>query len=91
MRKRWLEAAMVAIQENTWMPDGTATAMLAVEKKARLSDGMPVVNMWCTHSPNEKKPAPISATTMRSWPTSGRRAIVDTTIETRPAAGRKMM
>ena len=38
-------AAMVAIQANTWMPLGSATAMLAAEKKLSDSAGMPVVNM----------------------------------------------
>ncbi len=65
IRKRSRPAAMVAIQEKTWMPEGTATAMLAAEKKARLSAGMPVVNMWCTQSPKLKNPVPIRATTIR--------------------------
>ena len=56
---------MVAIHENTWIPDGIATAMLAAEKKPRLSAGMPVVNMWWTHSPKLKKPVAIRATTIR--------------------------
>jgi hypothetical protein len=37
--------AMVAIQANTWMPLGIATAMLAAEKKLSDMAGMPVVNM----------------------------------------------
>ena len=81
----------MAIQANTWMPLGIATAMLAAEKKLSDIAGMPVVNMWCTHSPNEKKPVAMSATTMRLWATSGVRAIEATIIETMPAAGRKMM
>ena len=36
---------MVAIQANTWMPLGIATAMLAAEKKLSDIAGMPVVNM----------------------------------------------
>ena len=55
---------MVAIQANTWMPLGIATAMLAAEKKPSDSAGMPVVNMWCTHRPKLKKPVAISATTI---------------------------
>ena len=50
---------MVAIHENTWMPEGIDTAMLAAEKNARLSPGMPVVNMWWTHRPKLKKPVAI--------------------------------
>ena len=50
--KRRRPDAKVAIQANTWMPLGIATAMLAAEKKLSDSAGMPVVNMWWTHSPN---------------------------------------
>ena len=56
--------AIVAIQANTWMPLGIATAMLAAEKKPSDIAGMPVVNMWCTHRPKLKKPVAISATTI---------------------------
>ena len=38
-------AANVAIQAKTWMPLGIATAMLAAEKNASDSCGMPVANM----------------------------------------------
>jgi len=56
---------MVAIQAKTWMPLGMLTAMLAAEKKLSDNWGMPVANMWCTHSPKLRKPAPISASTTR--------------------------
>ena len=55
--------AIVAIHAKTWIPLGSATAMLAAEKKLSDSAGMPVVNMWCTHRPKLKKPVAISATT----------------------------
>ncbi len=58
-------AAMVAIHAKTWMPLGIATAMLAAEKKPSERAGIPVVNIWWTHSPKEKKPTAISATTIR--------------------------
>ena len=81
--------AMVAIQAKTWMPLGSDTAMLAAEKKLSDRAGMPVVNMWCTHSPKLKKPVAISATTIRSYATSGARAMVGTIIDTiPPPAGR---
>ena len=47
------------------MPDGTATAVLAAEKKLKLIFGSPVVNMWCTHKPNERNPVAMSARTTR--------------------------
>ena len=37
-------------------PVGIATSMLAAEKNAVASCGMPTVNMWCTHSPKLMKP-----------------------------------
>ena len=55
--------AMVAIQAKTWMPLGTATAVLAAEKKLRDIFGRPVANMWWTHRPKERKPVAISAST----------------------------
>ena len=82
---------MVAIHAKTWMPLGIATAMLAAEKKRSDSSGMPVANMWCTHSPKEKNPVATSATTMSRYPHSGTPVIVGTIIDTMPAAGRKMM
>ena len=54
---------MVAIQAKTWMPLGTATAVLAAEKKLRDIFGRPVANMWWTHRPKERKPVAISAST----------------------------
>ena len=38
--------------------------MLAAEKKASDRPGMPVVNMWWTQRPKEKKPVATSATTI---------------------------
>ena len=53
----------MAIHANTWMPAGTLTAMLAAEKKPIDSAGMPVVNMWCAHTPKLMKPVASSAST----------------------------
>ena len=47
------------------MPLGTATAMLAAEKKLIESFGMPVVNMWCTQTPRLVKPVATSARTTK--------------------------
>jgi hypothetical protein len=53
--------ARVAIQAKTWMPLGMATAMLAAWKNESDRRGMPVANMWCTHSPKLRKPMVTSA------------------------------
>ena len=76
---------------NVGLALGTATAMLAAEKKASDIAGMPVVNMWCTHRPKLKKPVAMRATTMRLCPASGVPVIDGRIIDTAPAAGRKMM
>ena len=46
------------------MPVGMTTASEAAEKKPSDIDGKPVVNMWCTHSPNERKPVPTAESTI---------------------------
>ena len=53
----------VAIQVKTWMPVGIATAMLAAEKNASASWGMPTAYMWCTHRPKLRKPTATRAIT----------------------------
>ena len=60
-----LPRAKVAIQANTWMPLGIATAMLAAWKNDSDSCGMPVANMWCTHRPKLRNPVATSASTTR--------------------------
>ena len=73
------------------MPAGTLTAMLAAEKKPTDKLGMPVVNIWCAHTPKLMKPVARKASTTKLWPTSRVRAMVATIIDTRPDAGRKMI
>jgi len=53
--------------------------------------GMPVVNMWCAHTPKLMKPVASMAMTTRGWPTSFVRAIAGMMVDMAPAAGRKMM
>src|SRR5690606_32131600 len=81
----------VAIQAKTCTPMGIATAIDAAEKKLMASSGMPVANMWCTHSPKLRKPVPMMASTIQVYPTTGRRANTGISVDTTPAAGRKMM
>ncbi len=81
----------VAIQANTWIAVGTATAMLAADTKLIVMIPRPAVNMWCAHSAKLKKQTATSATMMARRPTSGLPAMVGIMVETMPAAGRKMM
>jgi hypothetical protein len=56
----------VASQAKTCTLVGMATSMLAAEKKACASGGMPVVNMWCTQRPKLRNPvASTDSTTQR--------------------------
>ena len=81
----------VAIQPNTWMPVGIATAMLAAEIRLISSTPRPAVNMWWAHRPKLKMPTPTSATTITRRPTRRFWAMVGIMVEIMPAAGRKMM
>ena len=40
----------VASQANTLMPVGTAISMVVTMKTWRIHCGVPLVNMWCTHT-----------------------------------------
>ena len=55
----------VAAKTKIWMPVGITTASDAAEKKPRLMLGSPVVNMWCTHSPKDRKPTPTALSTIQ--------------------------
>ena len=58
-----LPSHRVAIQAKTWMPIGTAMAVLAAAKKDSDSRGSPVVYMWWTHRPKLRKPIATAAIT----------------------------
>jgi hypothetical protein len=81
----------VAIQPNTWIAVGTATAMLAAEIRPASNGPSPAVNMWCAHSAKLKKPTTTRATVIALRPTSGVPAMLGIMVDTMPAAGRKMM
>jgi hypothetical protein len=45
---------MVAIQLKTFTPVGTAISIVAYMKNSWPVTGMPVVNMWCAQTMNDK-------------------------------------
>jgi hypothetical protein len=45
---------IVAIQLNTFTPVGTAISIVAYMKNSCPVTGMPVVNMWCAHTMNDR-------------------------------------
>ena len=81
----------VAIQANTCTAVGTATAKLAIDTSVSAMLPRPAVNMWCAHNRKLSAPTATSAAMMARVPTSGVCAIVGTSMDTMPAAGRKMM
>jgi hypothetical protein len=44
----------VATQLNTFTPVGTAISIVAYMKNSWPVTGMPVVNMWCAHTMNDR-------------------------------------
>ena len=46
---------MVATQLNTLTPVGTEIIMVENIKKSSPASGIPVVNIWCAHTMNDKK------------------------------------
>ena len=81
----------VAIQANTCTEVGPTTIRLAADTSSTCRLPSLAVNMWCAHSAKLITPTAMSAATTARQPASGVRASVGIIIETRPAAGRKMM
>ena len=52
---------MVAIHAKNWTPLGKTMIRLTAEKNDMAWTGMPVANMWCTHTPKLMKATAISA------------------------------
>src|SRR6266540_7120775 len=46
----------VPTHENTFTPVGTAMSIVDDMKKTCSTGSMPATNMWCTNTPNERKP-----------------------------------
>jgi hypothetical protein len=55
---------MVPIQLNILTPVGTAIAIVARENAAVATVPMPVVNIWCDHTPKPRKPMVAPEKTM---------------------------
>ena len=45
---------IVEVQLNTLTPVGTAISMVDIMKNIWPASGMPVVNMWCAHTMNDR-------------------------------------
>ena len=62
--KRIFPPHMVASQLKVLMPVGMETSIVDRVKNALPNDVMPMVNMWCAHTPRLMKPMPTEAATM---------------------------
>ena len=52
---------IVPIHEKTFTPVGTAMSIVDDMKKICSAGSMPATNMWCTNTPNERKPIATDA------------------------------
>ena len=57
---------IVTIHAKNCTPLGIVISRLTAEKNARASDGRPVANMWCTHTPKLMKPTETSEVTIQT-------------------------
>src|SRR3954465_1249096 len=70
---------ILAIQLNTFTPVGTAISMVAYMKNSWPVTGMPVVNMWCAHTMNDRMAMEAVAYTIDEYPKSRLRENAGTT------------
>src|SRR4051794_38449307 len=82
---------IVAIHAKNWTPLGIVMMRLAAEKNDIESGGMPVANMWWTHTPKLMKAIVTSAVTTQRYPLSRCRANTGMIIEIMPVAGTNKM
>src|SRR5438552_17424432 len=82
---------MVAIELKMLNPHGTAIARVMIMNGRRAEIDSPVVNMWCTHTPKERKPIATVERAIALYPKIGLCDIRGMTSEMIPIAGRIMM
>src|SRR3989441_1723166 len=82
---------IVAIQLKILMPLGTAIARVMTMKGSLAEIEMPVVNMWWTHTPNDRNPIATVESAIALYPKIGLWLIRGMTSEMIPIAGRIMM
>src|SRR5437879_8461015 len=82
---------MVTIQLKILSPLGTAIARVMIMNGRRAEIDRPVVNMWWTHTPKERKPMATVDRAIALYPKIGLCDIRGMTSEMIPIAGRIMM
>src|SRR3990172_8883553 len=82
---------IVMIQLNTLMPLGTAIARVRTMNGTRDVRLIPVVNMWCAHTPNPRKPIATLDRAIALYPKIGLWENRGITSEMIPITGRIMM
>src|SRR3990172_9141649 len=89
--RRILPPHMVAIQLNTFPPEGTAIVTVAIMNGTRTLMSMPVVNMWWTHTVNPSSPIATVEYAIALYPKIGFRLNTGMASEIIPMGGRIMM
>src|SRR5437899_4652944 len=82
---------MVAIHAKNWTPLGKTMTRLTAEKNDIACTGMPVANMWWTHTPKLMKATAMRAVATQRYAAIGRRDITGMIIEIMPVAGTNRM
>src|SRR5260364_67395 len=82
---------IVAIQLKTLTPVGTEISIVAYIKNNSLDTGMPVANIWCAQTINDRIAIAATAYTIELEPKSGLRENAGITCEMIPNAGRIMI
>src|SRR5437762_1614844 len=74
VRKRRAPPQSVPSQEKIFTPVGTAMSIVDAMKKICSAGSMPATNMWCTKTPNERKPIAADEYAIIRYPKIGLRA-----------------
>src|SRR2546427_12528855 len=82
---------MVAIQLKILIPLGTAMARVMIMNGRRAEIDSPVVNMWWTQTPKERKPIATVDRAIALYPKIGLCAIRGVTAGMGPLAGRRRL
>src|ERR1700737_5353670 len=82
---------IVAVQLKTFTPVGTAIVIVAYMKKSWPVTGIPVTNMWCAQTMNDRIAIDEVAYTIDEYPNNGLRENAGITWEIIPKPGRIMM
>ena len=91
VRKRSAPPQSVPSHEKIFTPVGTAMSIVDAMKKICSAGSMPATNMWCTKTPNERKPIAADEYAIIRYPKIGLREKTGSTSLITPKPGKIMM